>query len=124
MKKKLNKWLYWIPRVLSILFILFLALMSLDVFDGNYGFWGTVLGLFMHNIPSLILLVVLIMSWKREIIGGVAFVIAGLLYAARVLLSGIREGFEWYHLAWVLQISGVAFFIGIMFLIGWSRKRK
>jgi len=42
-------WIYWTPRILSIVFVLFLALFSLDVFDGNYGFWGTLLALFMHT---------------------------------------------------------------------------
>jgi lysylphosphatidylglycerol synthetase-like protein (DUF2156 family) len=122
MDKNVNKFIYWTPRVLSIVFILFLALMSLDIFDGHYGFWGTVLGLFMHNIPAIILLIVLIISWKREIVGGVAFILAGILYIVSVLLKMFKTGFEWYYLAWMAQISGVAFFIGILFLVGWFKK--
>ena len=53
MKKKINKFIYWTPRILAILFILFLAMFSLDIFEGNYGFLGTIAGLFMHNIPAL-----------------------------------------------------------------------
>src|SRR4030042_4075717 len=82
MKKKINKFIYWTPRILSIIFILFLAMFSLDIFEGNYGFWGTVVGLFMHNIPSLILLIILLVSWKHEIVGGIAFIMAGLFYCA------------------------------------------
>lgn len=63
-----NKFVYWTPKILGIILVLFLALMSLDVFEGNYGFWGTILALFMHNIPALILLIVLIISWKYEIV--------------------------------------------------------
>lgn len=120
MEKKINKFIYWTPRILAILFILFLAMFSLDIFEGNYGFWGTILGLFMHNIPALILLVVLLISWKYEIVGGIAFILAGLLYI--VLL--MRNPFEWYMLFWALQIAGPAFFIGILFLIGWFKKKK
>ena len=58
MEKNISKSLYWTPRILSIVFIFFLALMSLDIFEGNYGFWGTIVGLFMHNIPAMILLIV------------------------------------------------------------------
>ena len=47
---KINKFIFWTPRILAILFILFLALFSLDVFDGNYGFWGTILGLFISVV--------------------------------------------------------------------------
>lgn len=91
-KGKVNRWIYWTPRILSILFLAFLAMLSLDIFGNGYGFWGTVLGLFMHNIPVLILLIVLLISWKYEIVGGIAFIIAGLLY----ILLLMRNPFEWY----------------------------
>jgi len=124
MKKKISKFVYWTPRILSIIFIFFLALMSLDVFEGNYGFWGTIAGLFMHNIPAMILLIILIISWKHEIVGGIAFILAGILYMAMILMTAITTGFEWYYLSWAVQISGIAFFIGIMFLAGWFKKKK
>ena len=106
---------------MSILFILFLALFSLDVFEMKLGFWGTILGLFIHNIPSLVLLIVLLISWKHEIVGGVAFILAGLLFIVSVLT---KNPFEWYMLSWILQISGVAFLVGILFIVGWRKKKK
>lgn len=123
MERKVNKFIYWTPRVLSIFFVLFLALFSLDVFEGNYGFWGTVLALFMHNIPALILLVVLLISWRHEIVGGIGFILAGIAYIGMISANIISTGFEWYYLAWAIQISGIAFLVGILFLIGWSKKR-
>lgn len=124
MERTVNKFIYWIPRVLSIFFVLFLALFSLDVFEGNYGFWGTALALFMHNIPALILLVILIISWKREIVGGIGFILAGLAYMGTILANILSTGFEWYYLAWAIQISGIAFLVGILFLVGWFKKRR
>ena len=53
MEIKINKFIYWTPRVLSILFLIFLALFSLDIFEMNLGFWGTIVGLFMHNALAL-----------------------------------------------------------------------
>lgn len=120
MKNNISKKLYWTPRVLSIIFICFLALMSLDVFDSGLNFWQTIVALFMHNLPALFLLVILIISWKHEIVGGVGFILAGLVYIA--LLT--RNPFEWYLLAWAIQISGIAFVIGTLFLIGWFKKTK
>ena len=120
MEKKINRFVYWTPRILSIIFILFLALFSLDIFDLKLGFWQTILGLFMHNLPALILLVVLLISWKYEIVGGIAFILAGLLYIIRLMMNP----FEWYMLSWSLTIAGPAFFIGILFFINWFKKKK
>jgi len=125
MSKQYNKFIYWTPRIASIIYILFLMLFSLDVFEMKLNFWGTILGLFMHNIPALILLILLIISWKYEIVGAVAFVFAGLLYIG-ILLSRIItiQPVPWYQLFWSLQISVPAFLIGYLFLIGWLRKSK
>lgn len=124
MKKKISKFIYWTPRILSIIFIFFLALMSLDVFDMKLGFWGTVVGLLMHNIPVFILTAILIISWKYEIAGGIGFILGGILYITQLLITAVKSGFEWYYISWAVQISGIAFFIGIMFLIGWRKKKK
>ena len=116
--------MFWTPRILSILFILFLALFSLDIFGNGYTFWETVVGLLVHNIPSLALLVVLITSWKYDLVGGIVYILAGMLYIGFILWNVISTGFEWYYLAWAGQISGIAFFIGILFLAGWKKRKN
>ncbi len=121
MGKKISKFVYWTPRILSICFILFLTLFSLDVFGEELSFWQILLGLFMHNIPTLLLLVVLLISWKYEIVGGIAFILAGILY---IFLLLIRTSFQWYMLSWSIIIAGPAFLIGILFFINWKRKKK
>ena len=119
---KINKFIYWTPRIFSIVFILFLAMFSLDIFDGNYGFWGTIVGLFMHNIPVFILAIVLAISWKHEIVGGIGFILAGFLYLALMLTRTLNNPFGFYQLSYSLIIAGPAFLIGILFLVGWHRK--
>ena len=109
--------------MLSILFIIFLAIFSLDVFDSDYGFWGTVLGLLIHNIPSFILLGILAISWKYEIVGGIAFILAGISYIVFTIVRGISD--PWYiSLALSLILAVPAFLIGILFLVGWFKKKK
>jgi len=121
MIKKISKFVYWTPRILSIIFILFLAVFSLDVFDTKLGFWGTVLGLFIHNIPVLILLVVLLISWKHEIVGGVAFILAGILY---IIINILRNLSGWYMILYSLIIAVPAFLIGILFILNWLGKKN
>ena len=123
MEKKVNRFIYWTPRILSIAFLLFLAMFSLDVFDMELGFWETVLGLFMHNVPVFILLIALLISWKHEIVGGVAFVLAGILYIIMIFMNVFRNSFEWYMVLMVLTIAGPAFLIGILFIINWLKKK-
>ena len=121
---KAGRFVFWTPRILAIVFILFLTLFSLDVFDGNYGFWGTLLALFMHNIPTLVLIAVLIISWKYEVVGGIAFILAGLLYVGIMLYNTLIQTFEWYMVSYSFIIAGPAFLVGILFLVGWKRKKK
>lgn len=122
--ERINRIVYWTPRILSMVFILFLALFSLDVFEEKLDFWQTALALLMHNIPAIILAIILIISWKHEIVGGIAFIIAGLVYIALIIINGFRFSFEWYQLVWTIQIAVPAFFIGILFLIGWKQREK
>jgi len=107
------------------MFILFLALFSLDVFDGNYGFWETALALFMHNIPSLVLTIVLIIAWKYELVGAIVFLLAGCAYVTTLFINILGDpSAHWWYITWTLPISGPAFLIGILFLIGWWKKKK
>ncbi|MBN1618611.1 hypothetical protein JW887_04725 [Candidatus Dojkabacteria bacterium] len=120
MKSTVSKGLYWTPRILSILFLVFLFLMSLDVFDAELSLWEIVRAFFIHNIPAIVLLIILVISWKYEVVGAVAFFLAGLLYIFLVF----QNNFAWYKLVWAIEISGISFLIASLFLAGWIKKRK
>jgi hypothetical protein len=72
------KILYWTPRVICILAILFVSLFALDAFDPKLSVWQQLKDFLIHLIPSFILLAILIVAWKREIIGGIIFTLIGL----------------------------------------------
>jgi hypothetical protein len=118
---KQNKFIYWLPRILSILFILFLSLFSLDVISPELNFWQILLGLLIHNIPVLFLIIILIISWKYEIVGGIAFILAGLFY---ILMLAMNPKFEWHMLSWSVTIAGPALLIGILFILNYLNKCK
>jgi len=103
--------LFWTPRVLCILFAVFLSIFALDVFEGK-GFWETALALLMHLLPSTILvIIVLVVSWRREWIGGVLFNALAVFYIVYFWGKG-----PWYIYA---AISGPLFVVGILFLLNW-----
>jgi hypothetical protein len=122
MGNKLNKYIYWTPRIFSILFILFLALFSLDVISPKLSTQQIFIGLLMHNIPVFILSIVLLVSWKYEIVGAIVFILAGVLYVATMIRNMFLYQFEGYMLSYCIIIAGPAFLIGFLFIINWFRK--
>lgn len=124
MPKPISKPLYWTPRILSVILIAFLALFSLDVFEEGLTFGQVAIAFLMHNIPVFVLIAVLVVAWKREIVGAVAFAAAGMLYVAFVTSTALRDGFEWYYVAWALQLAGPAFLIAYMFWVNWRRRKS
>ncbi len=121
-RRKTSKFVYWTPRIAAIALLLFLTLFSLDVITPESGVGDIAIGLFIHNIPVIILLVLLIIAWNHELVGAVTFVLAGFAY---MILSAIGTWPRWYlALSWSLIIAGPAFFIGILFLINWLKKQK
>lgn len=103
--------LFWTPRILCLLFAVFLSLFALDVFGEGYGFWGTILALFMHLIPTWIVLIVLAISWRWEWVGAVLFAALGVFYLVT----------SWGRVDWsaYVVISGPLFLVGTLFLLDW-----
>ena len=130
MKKNLGAFIYWAPRILSLLFVAFLMLFSLDVFDEGLDFWGTLLGLFMHNLPALILLALALVAWKHELVGGITFLATGLLLIVvfQNYLSALQKqqgGIPWYiAFSRSLMVIGPALLIGALYLVGWYKRKK
>jgi len=111
MKRPVKRLLFWAPRILCILFAVFVSLFALDVFGEDYGFWGTILALLMHLIPTGVILIVLAISWRWEWVGGILFIALGVLY---LVMSWGR-----FHWSAYLVISGPLFLVGALFLINW-----
>lgn len=123
MANEINKFLYWAPRILAILFICFVGMLSLDVFELSSDFWEIIVGLLIHNIPTFILIVLLILSWRREIVGAILFILFGIGYAIFMITAAVIFGSSWaLVLSSVGIIGGPSILIGILFLINWRKK--
>ena len=75
-----ERFLFWTPRVLSVLFAAFLGIFAADVFDETQGFWSTALALFLHLIPSGLILLMLVIAWRREWLGVILYLAFGLMF--------------------------------------------
>ena len=91
---------------------------ALDVFGEGRGFWGTTLALLMHLIPTFILIAVLVVSWRREWIGGILFIVLGTLYFVWALGQPIRIR------SGALIIGGPPVLTGALFLLNWRYKAE
>lgn len=67
-------------RITSILFICFISLFALDIFDLNLGVWGTIVGLFMHLLPSIVLGILIFFSWKSPQVGFCGFLSLAVIF--------------------------------------------
>ncbi len=116
MKESTKHWLFWTPRILCILFAGFLSIFAADVFGEHYGFWKTILALVMHLIPTWIVLIVLVVSWRREWVGGTLFIALGALYLI----------YFWgrFHWSAYLAISGPLLLIGVLFWVNWLHRAQ
>jgi len=109
-----DRWLLWSPRILGILVSVFLGMFALDAFSPAQPLLEAVPGFFIHLIPALTVLGVVIVSWRREWIGGLACIGLAIAYALSV---GAR------HADWALAISGPLLVVGTLFLWSWQHRR-
>ncbi len=111
-----NKVILWTPRILSIVLILLMFMLSFDVFDSNEEWYMIALGFLIHNIPVYVLIIALIISWKRPLIGAILFIAAGIFYSVFML---IRGGFD--MISAVLTLGLPAILIGVLF---WMTEKR
>ncbi len=69
----MSSFLFWTSRLLGVLYLIFISLFALDMFGEGFS-W---LGLFMHLIPSILVLIAIIVSWKRDLLGAIGFLVIG-----------------------------------------------
>lgn len=116
-----RKILLWAPRILSILFILLLLMLSFDVFFESDSFGDMLIGFFMHNIPTLVFIVVLYFSWRRPAVGGIFYILAGAFYLG--LMRNSEDSFI-QSLLFSMALAGPVFITGILYLIDWKVNKR
>jgi hypothetical protein len=117
---------HWLPRIICILAILFISLFAADAFASGLTIWQQLGGFLIHLIPSFILLAFLIVAWKWEFIGGIIFVVIGLVTSPLVfMLNHNRNQLSiGASLKNVLMITFPFIVVGVLFIISNSLKKK
>jgi hypothetical protein len=112
----MNKFLYWTPRILTIIFILFLGLFALDSFEGDQSMIKKLGGFFIHLVPNFVLILILVVAWKNEWVGTLAFALVGIAY---IIIFWGRFPVTTY-----LIISGPLFLVAVLFWLNWMDRKK
>ena len=114
MEKKSKNALCWSPRILAMLFALFISLFALDAFSEGHSLFKMMLAFLIHLIPTWIIIITIIISWKREWIAAMVFIILGVAY---IIIARGKFPFSVY-----LLISGPLFIIGILYWLNWIER--
>ncbi len=123
MMHKSDKILHWLPRILGILAIAFISIFALDAFDPKLTLWQQLVAFAIHLVPSFILLVILIIAWKKEFIGGLIFLVIALLFSPVIFVHNFRMNNSiGISLAIIASINLPFIIIGLLFI--WNHKRK
>ena len=106
---KKNEIILLTARILSIVFACFISIFALDVFDEENEFWNTIPRLILHLIPTFIIILIIIFSWYRPLIGGLFYTFLGIVYIL----------YSWGKFDWTVYfiIAGPLFFLGILYFI-------
>lgn len=105
----------WAPRVLSVCFALFLGVFALDAFTVPFD-PTQLIGFLAHLLPTLVLLLVVFIAWRRELVGAAAFLVVAAFY---ILNVGLDRPWSWYA-----AIAGPAALVGILYLAAWYVRRR
>lgn len=107
--------LIWIaPRLLGVASIVFISLFALDVFNEGPMTVEMWQGFVIHLTPALLLMVVLLVAWRYERLGGFLF-IAG----AAMLVFGLRN-----HLQAQLLLGSPFALTGLLFWFSYWHARN
>ncbi len=116
--KNSNPLLYWSPRVLCILSILFVSVFALDAFKPGLPVLQQIEDFATHLVPSFILVVLLVVAWNWELVGGIIFLLLGLVLSPFVFTLNYNNNHSVLtSLGIILLITFPFILVGILFII-------
>jgi hypothetical protein len=123
--KTADKILIWAPRLICILAIFSISLLAADSFGPGRTIWQQLGAFFMHLIPAIILLALLLVAWKWELIGGIIFTATGIGFSPVIFLINYNINRSvWISLGTILTLTVPIVLAGILFIAGYYRKKR
>lgn len=107
----MGKFIYYLPRILSVLITIFFSIFILEGFDPEFG-WQSGLA---HGALAAASLIASIIAWRWPGIGGWLFAAFGVWYLWSISVAGWWGG---------MIIGGIPLLAGILFLAEWFGKNR
>ena len=104
-KKKIS---FWLPRGLIILYIVLMIAFSSRAFMADLPLTQKIIGFFAGNIPSFVLIAIVLATWKKSFSASISLFITLLLF---VVIFGLYKNI----LSFMLVVTPLAF-SGILYL--------
>ena len=101
--------LTWLPRILAFIFAGFISLFALDSFEAHQTFFQKFGHILAHLVPTAAVLAALWLAWYRRIIGGLVFMMLGMIFT-------IHFG-TWRQTGLFLMFSLPLFVTGVLFIL-------
>lgn len=113
-----------LPRILSIFAIGFISLFALDSFEhGTLG--EQILAFLLHMIPSFFLTIILAIAWKWELIGGILYILLGIVLSPFIFMHNYRMNHSiWISVEVIVLITFPFILSGCLFVWSHFMKRK
>lgn len=122
---KLTKITHWTPRILCMLAILLISVFALDAFGPGQTVWHQLLAFIIHMIPSFILIILLIVAWKWEKIGGIILSIVGLAMGLFLIRTNYMHHGNFWNVFYPVMALAFPFILsGVLFIISHYLKEK
>ena len=109
-----NKWLLAATSI-GILYALALLVFAADVFSKNQDIFQTLIDLVLHSIPTVIVLLLVVASHQRPLIGSIIFAVNGIVY--------IITGWTAMHWSAHVLIAGPLLVISFLYVIAYKSNK-
>ena len=117
--------IYWIPRIICILAILFVSMFALDSFDPKLTIWQQIGGFLIHLVPTYVLILLLVIAWKWELIGGILFAALGIGFSPFIFSHNYQMNHSvGMSLSIILMITFPFIFVGGFFIYSYFLKKS
>lgn len=111
-----RKVLVWAPRLLLIGFALFLVIFSFDVFEQGKSAMETAIAFVIHNIPSMVLGLLVFVAWRREWVGALVCPLLAVAY--------IVWGWERFPVSVYFVMAGPLVLIAALYAVNWQLRGR